>query len=218
MHIEGDYRQHGYALVRELVPREVTRAFMGVVRKRLLPGGVVPAVPVAVPVSPILSRNIFEVYGHDFPPMKTFLWGLTPAMEEITGSKLIPTYNYFRIYREGDVCRVHRDRPACEHSLSLTLDYSDDAPWPLELGTAGLEGGEEPVADDFGEEPKASLSMSIGDAVAYRGTDHRHGRTIPNPNMWSAHLFLHWVDRDGPHSDRAFDGTGIPEPVNFTFA
>jgi len=63
-----------------------------------------------------------------------------------------------------------------------------------------------------------ALSMNVGDAVAYRGVEHRHGRTMPNPNRWSAHLFLHWVDPQGPHAERAFDGKGAPEPVELTFA
>ena len=218
MKIEGDYRKDGYALIKELIPPEVAQAFMGVIRRRLLPGGVVPAAPSDVPVSEILSRNVFEVYGHDFPPMKTFLWGLTPAMEHVTGRRLVPTYDYFRLYRRDDVCRVHRDRPACEHSLSLTLAYSDESAWPLEIGGEGEKGPDEPVAEDFGSERKASLVMNVGDAVAYRGVEHRHGRTMPNPNAWSAHLFLHWVDPQGAHGSQAFDGKGMPGPVDFTFA
>ena len=64
----------------------------------------------------------------------------------------------------------------------------------------------------------AALAMDVGDAVAYRGVDHRHGRTTPNPNRWSAHLFLHWVDPDGPQRGEAFDRKGVPQPVDFTFA
>ena len=44
-----------------------------------------------------------------------------------------------------------------------------------------------------------------GDAVLYRGIDLRHGRTQPNPNRWSAHLFLFWVERGGPFAQHAFD-------------
>jgi hypothetical protein len=215
MRIEGDYQSQGYALIRELIPREVARAFMAKLKSDL---GNRPWPIHEGDVSPILKRNAVEIYGNVYPPMQTFLWALTAPMEEVTGSKLVPTYDYFRIYREGDICRVHRDRPACEHSLSLTLDYSDDAPWPLEVGGGGMEGPQDVVAEDFGQEATSSLVMQVGDAVAYRGTDHRHGRTMPNPNAWSAHLFLHWVDRDGPHADQAFDGAGVPGPVNFTFA
>jgi len=218
MKIDGDYAADGYALVRGLISPEVAQAFMGLVRRRLLPGGVVPAVPDTVPKSSVLGRYVFECYGHDFPPMKAFLWGLTPAMEQVTGKRLVPTYDYFRIYRQGDLCHVHRDREACEHSMSLTLAYSDGQPWPLELGREGLGGPSEPVARDFGVEAMSSLAMNVGDAVAYRGVDHRHGRTTPNPNRWSAHLFLHWVEPEGPQRAEAFDRKGVPEPVDFTFA
>lgn len=214
MRIEGDYQADGYALVRSLVPQPVAAAMMQVVRKSLPPG---PFTVTSEP-SEIIDRPVVEIYGNSLAPLQAFLWGLTPAMEQVTGRSLIPTYDFFRIYREGDTLRVDRDRPACEHSLSLTLDYSDDVPWPLEVGAAGAAGPDDIVADDFGDEPSASLAMAVGDAVAYRGVEHRHGRTTPNPNGWSAHLFLHWVDPHGPHAVQAFDGAGIPAPVNFAFA
>jgi hypothetical protein len=215
MEIEGDYRHDGYALVRRLVPRGVARALMARLRADLPAGPIVPQPHTA---SEILRGPAFEIYGNVYPPMQAFLWALTPAMEQVTGQKLVPTYDYFRLYREGDICRVHRDRAACQHSLSLTLDYSDDVPWPLEVGASGEAGPDDLFTDDFGPEASASLSMAVGDAVAYRGVEYRHGRTIPNPNAWSAHLFLHWVDPGGPFADQAFDGAGEPGPVNFTFA
>jgi len=217
MKIEGDYSKDGYALVREMIPPQVAQAFMWLLKRRKLPDGVVPAVPDGLELG-VLTRNVYELYGNDFPPMKTFLWGLTPVMEQVTGKRLVPTYDYFRIYREGDLCHVHRDREACEHSLSLTLAYSDGKQWPLELGREGAKGPADIIADDFGPEPMSSLAMAVGDAVAYQGVGHRHGRTTPNPNRWSAHLFLHWVDPEGPHRDQAFDGKAIFEPVDFTFA
>ena len=214
MEIEGDYRRDGYALVREMVPRGVARALMAKLKADIPRGPITPPTETIE----ILNRPAFDFYGNTYPPMQAFLWALTPAMEIVTGQRLIPTYDYFRIYREGDICRVHRDRPACEHSLSLTLDYSDDVPWALEVGDEGAAGPQDIYTDDFGTERSRALAMQVGDAVAYRGVDHRHGRTTPNPNAWSAHLFLHWVDPDGPFADQAFDGAGEPKPVNFTFA
>ena len=214
MEIEGDYRRDGYALVREMVPRGVARALMARLKADMPPG---PITPPAETIS-ILNRPAIDIYGNAYPPMQSFLWALTPAMEAVTGQRLVPTYDYFRSYREGDICRVHRDRPACEHSLSLTLDYSDDVPWSLEVGTKGVDGPPDHEAPDFGPEPSRSMAMQVGDAVAYRGVEHRHGRITPNPNGWSAHLFLHWVDPEGPFADQAFDGAGEPPPVNFSFA
>src|SRR3546814_1661396 len=96
----------------------------------------------------------------------------------------LPSYDYFRIYRKDDICRVHSDRPSCEHSVSLTLAYSDDLPWPLEVGSVRVD-GEGPCFEDFGDEPFSAIEMKPGDAVLYRGIDLRHGRTQPNPNHWS---------------------------------
>jgi hypothetical protein len=135
----------------------------------------------------------------------------------VVGRDLLPTYDYLRIYRAGDVCHVHSDRYSCEHSLSLTLGYSDGRPWPLEVEKARSEPSAK-VDADFGAQPYSAVAMEAGDALLYRGVHHRHGRTTPNPNAWSAHLFLHWVDRDGPFADQAFDGQMKPAPVDFTFS
>ena len=32
--------------------------------------------------------------------------------------------------------------------------------------------------------------MEVGDAVLYQASHYPHGRIRPNPNAWSAHLFL----------------------------
>jgi hypothetical protein len=212
----GDYSRDGYALVKQLIPPEVARAMVAALKDDIGPG----AIPLsnAQIQSKLLNRPAFEVYGQYYKPMLTFLWGLTPIMIQLTGKQLLPTYDYLRIYREGDVCKVHYDRPSCEHSLSLTLDYSDGELWPLEIGLSPRGQPNASVTDDFADEPFKSLVMGIGDAVLYRGTRHRHGRIHPNPNAWSVHLFLHWVDRQGPYADHAFDRKPPERSVNFTFA
>jgi hypothetical protein len=215
MKVIGDYGAQGYAHVEGLLAPEVARAFLGALKADLGPN--------AIPLSGIrdypnlLSRPAFELYGYRYPPMLFFLWGLTPIVSELVGRKLLPSYDYFRIYREGDVCRVHYDRPSCEHSLSLTLDYSDGVEWPLDVGKAQSEPSAR-VEENFGEEQFASIAMKVGDAVLYNGVHHRHGRIAPNPNAWSAHLFLHWVDAEGPYRDHAFDRQKQPASINFEFA
>jgi hypothetical protein len=205
MEVIGDYHRNGYAHVRELISPEIARAFVAKLKADIGPG--------ALPVSKIedypnlLARPAFEVYGHFYPPMQFFLWGLTPTVCQLVGRDLLPTYDYLRIYREGDICRVHHDRQSCEHSLSLTLEIGSEESQP----SARVEA-------EFGAERFSSIAMQVGDAVLYRGVNHRHGRTQPNPNGWSVHLFLHWVDRDGPYKDHAFDGQLAPQSVNFQFA
>lgn len=214
MKIEGNYTQDGYALIRQMVPAEVAQAFLTQIRK-VLKTDVIDLR--GAPRIELLNRPSLDIYSQQLPFMRTFLWGLTPAMETVAGMPLLPTYCYFRIYQAGDVCRVHADRPACEHSLSLTIGLSDSRPWPLEVGRELNHDGRPPYDDDFGDEPFASLAMMPGDGVAYRGVDRRHGRISANPNRWSAHLFCHWIDPDGPHAAEAFDRRELVDEVDFTF-
>lgn len=157
----------------------------------------------------LLTKPAIEVYSHIYPPLAGFLWGMTPAMEAQVGKRLVPTYAYFRIYQRGDVCKVHADRHACEHSLSLMLAASDDAAWGLSVGQTRRAEPSADVSSDFGAEPYGTVPMVPGDGVIYQGVHHRHGRLEPNPNAWSAHAFLHWVDPAGPYAEHAFDGPAL---------
>ena len=215
MQVEGDYHGNGYALVKRLIPQEIAQAFLQGIKADV---GDAP-IPLSRAQSHpnLLKRPAFEIYGHFYKPLLYFLWGLTPTISRIVGKDLLPTYDYFRLYRQGDVCRVHSDRYSCEHSLSLTLDYSDDKVWDFQVGKQRVEPSAR-VEEDFGDEPCSTVAMQVGDAILYQGVTHRHGRVQPNPNRWSAHLFLHWVDREGPYRDHAFDGQMKPARSSFDFA
>jgi hypothetical protein len=152
----------------------------------------------------LVTKPTIEVYSMHYPPMAAFHWGLTPVAAQLAGCELLPTYAYFRVYQQDDVCVVHSDREACEHSLSLMVELADGLPWPLCIGHDETSEPKSPEKD-FGTEPFTAVAMVAGDAVMYRGVTHRHGRVDPNPNRWSAHLFLHWVDSSGPYADQAFD-------------
>lgn len=202
MRIEGDFHRNGYALIDGLLPPELAQAFMERMEADLAAQNL--SYESFATSHPLTDDATVEIVGTSYPPMQTLFWGLTPAMSQLTGRDLLPSFTYFRVYREGDKCRVHSDRPACEYSLSLTLAYSDGKVWPLDVGTGRVE-GPGGLAADFGSEAHISLAMKPGDAVLYQGVYHRHGRTAPNPNRSSAHLFLHWVDREGAYKDHAFD-------------
>ena len=216
MDVSGDnYEGLGYLHVRGLIPPEVARAFMAALKEDLGPAPL--ELSGAARHDPVLTRPAFEFNGRAYKPMSFFLWALTPTISQLIGRDLLPTYDYFRFYRHGDICRVHSDRESCEHSVSLTLDYSDGEIWDLQIGHKTLASAL-PMSGDFGSENYSSLGMEVGDAVVYRGVHHRHGRITPNPNAWSAHLFLHYVERGGPFESHAFDRKIDLKPVNFSFS
>jgi hypothetical protein len=203
------YRRDGYVALEGLFPVQVVHAFYQRMQADLQQGG--RSMQGFTAQGPLLRRQAIEIYAYQYPPMLTFLWGLTPRIAAATGRDVLPTYAYFRLYQRDDICRVHSDRPACEHSLSLTVAYGDDRPWPLSVATERVETPTAVVAEDFGGQPYGSVAMMPGDGVLYQGTHHRHGRLTGNPNSWSAHLFLHWVERDGRYRDHAFDRVAIEQ-------
>lgn len=203
MTVTDAYRAEGHVALPALFEPEVLLAFYRMMQADLQAAGR-PLQSFAAR-GPLLRQPAIEVYAFQYAPMLTFLWGLTPRVAEVVGATLLPTYAYFRAYRQGDVCRIHSDRQACEHSLSLTIAYGEDKPWALSVGRERLDVPRPEVSDDFGGQPYGSVAMAAGDGVLYQGTHHRHGRLDPNPNSWSAHLFLHWVEKDGRYKDQAFD-------------
>lgn len=202
MQVHGDYYRDGYAHLEGLISRPVVHEFLAHLKASLDDSN--------VPLSgfmrdgQMLKRPALEVYAYQYKPMLAFLWGLTPIMSQLTQRELLPTYSYFRVYREGDLCWVHSDRFACEHSLSLTLAYSDNKPWSFEIGRDRIS-QVGPVETTFKEDAFNEVEMKVGDAVLYQGVAYRHGRVQPNPNRWSAHIFMHWVDSVGPYRNEAFD-------------
>jgi hypothetical protein len=118
---------------------------------------------------------------------------LTPHFEQASGFKLFPTYSYARLYNSQDEeLKVHKDRPACEISASLTLDFEGDV-WPIFMG----------ANEDKSE--ATEVKMEIGDAVMYRGCDIYHWREAYKEGKWQAQVFLHYVDQNGPHAEWKYD-------------
>jgi alkylated DNA repair dioxygenase AlkB len=105
---------------------------------------------------------------------------LLPKIEKLTEMKLFKTYNYARVYKKGAILRMHRDRPACE--ISVTLDLGGD-PWDIYV----LDINEKPV----------KVKLNPGDAIVYRGETVWHWRSrFRGDNHMQ--VFLHYVDQNGP--------------------
>jgi hypothetical protein len=201
-----DYRTNGYVLLDQFFSPVVVNIFHSKLQADLNLRGD----PAFVSRTPLLTKPALEVYSRRYAPMATFHWGLTPAAAAIAGCDLVPTYAYFRVYQQDDVCLVHADRGACEHSMSLTIELADERPWALCVGKDQIGLATRRTEPNFElDEAFAELPMRAGDAVMYQGVNHRHGRVEPNPNRWSAHLFLHWVDANGQYADHAFDRVAI---------
>lgn len=114
---------------------------------------------------------------------------MLPAVEAASGLRLFPTYAYFRMYKPGDILKVHRDGPSCEISVTLCLGYSAPAPWPIWIS---------------GPNGRAAISLEAGDAMLYRGMECKHWRE-PFAGEHQAQVFLHYVDQNGPCAEWKYD-------------
>jgi hypothetical protein len=118
---------------------------------------------------------------------------MQPIVESVVGKKLLPTYSYARIYRNGSYMRPHKDRPSCEYSVTLTVDPDPNYKWPIWFEDKG--GKELP------------FYLSKGDMCIYKGTEMKHWRDTFHGKE-HIQCFLHYVDAQGKFANFAYDERG----------
>jgi hypothetical protein len=133
---------------------------------------------------------------YDFMPFVRLLVGKVPEVSELLGEKVLPTYTYARVYKEGSELLRHRDRPACE--ISLTLNLSKDTDWPIYFQRP--DGSE------------TSTELEPGDAVMYLGCQADHWRN-KFEGQECVQLFMHYVRSYGAKSWAYFDKLKQQEPT-----
>jgi hypothetical protein len=173
-----EFNRNGYALLKSVIEPQVASELYAygselAASGQLKTDALVPGAPAA--------------YGN--PRMDGLLEQMLPKVEEAAGRRLYATYSYFRFYRTGDKLPRHRDRFACEISVSLCLGYRAEKPWPLFIkGPSGVFAAE----------------LEPGDGIIYKGVECPHWRE-PFTGESNGQLFLHYVDQDGPFAKLKLD-------------
>jgi len=152
--------------------------------------------------------NTYSHYGD--VAMETLLLAVQPIMEKQTKLKLIPTYAYARIYKNGDVLHRHKDRFSCE--ISTTLNLGGD-PWPIFIEKNPKKGGlkEGKYVSDYTKGTKVVLQP--GDMLVYKGNILEHWREAFD-GQDCGQVFLHYNNAATKGSeDNIFDNRphlGLP--------
>ena len=186
------YREKGYLIIEQLISPELA-SFLNTQFQMIRQVDVHGRGDDLVPSS-------YAIYGAI--PFESLLASLCGRISELTGLELVPTYSYARIYDRGATLAKHRDRPACENSISLALAYDGDQPWPIHL------------IDKTGNEVVANLKPV--DGMIYRGCECFHWRDKFQTGTWQAQVFLHYVEKGGPNAAEEFDrraALGLKLPV-----
>ena len=127
------------------------------------------------------------IYNHH--PFVELLVEGTPFLAQVMGEVMLPTYAYARQYKKGEVLVPHRDRGACEVSLTLHLG-SDGVEWPIYFRKP--------------DNSVVEVKMKPGQAVIYLGCVAEHWRDEYQGNEYGQ-VFLHYVRSRGPNGKYYFD-------------
>jgi hypothetical protein len=128
------------------------------------------------------------------PVLDTFLELNRSKISELVNLHLLPTYAFARLYKRGEVLALHRDRPSCEISATITLGHDEKSKiWPFFFSRVN------------GYEEIHRQVIEVGGAVIYRGIDLWHWRQ-EYLGEWQTQVFLHYVDANGPNADQVYDG------------
>tara|TARA_B100001113_G_scaffold329657_1_gene304673 strand:- start:368 stop:1435 length:1068 start_codon:yes stop_codon:yes gene_type:complete len=112
------------------------------------------------------------------------------------------TYSYTRKYHRGAYLKAHADRPSCEISATLCLDYmtDDNTPWSIWVDNS----------QDFVNRPNEiyketqaipirkrktskKIDLEVGDLLLYQGPNVAHWRERLL-GEYSYHIFVHFYD------------------------
>ncbi len=148
----------------------------------------------------------FAIYGD--PVHSEMLEKYRYRLEEHLNKKLFPTYPYSRIYQPRETLSYHSDRPACEISMTITLDFDTYTNLPWEIWVE-VEGGRESytaVESTKKIELKHGVPITLmpGDALCYKGCDISHWRE-EFKGISQTQVFLHYVDQAGPFAAYKYD-------------
>ena len=115
------------------------------------------------------------------------------------------TYSFSRKYERGAYLKAHADRPSCEISATLCLDYKtdDNKPWSIWVdNTYDYVNNPSEIFDDTQAVPirqrktARRIDLEVGDLLLYQGPNVAHWREYLL-GEYSYHIFLHFLNVNG---------------------
>lgn len=133
------------------------------------------------------DRGTHRHIAHNHPVADFWHDQLNARVSHLVGRKTKPSYTYVSLYIEGGDLEWHTDRPPCEYTITLLLDYAPlrgdgCSPWALKV--RGRDG------------TVHEIHQRIGDALIFKGRELQHSRESLPAGHRSASLLFHFVDHD----------------------
>jgi len=208
------FKKNKYTVLKNVISKDVTNfCYSYFLKKRKV------AKFLSDRINRVVFKNYFGTWKDDQVPntfssysdiaMETLLEQVKPIMEKHTDLKLIPTYSYARIYKNGDILERHKDRASCE--ISTTLNLGGDL-WPIFLEpdkTKGKYKNNVYVSDNTSG---VQIDLSPGDMLIYSGCELEHWRE-EFKGKDCGQVFLHYNTESETSKENIYDGRpflGLP--------
>lgn len=125
--------------------------------------------------------------AHSHPVADFWHRQLNERVSHLVGRATKPSYSFVSLYLEGGELKWHVDRPPCEYTITLLIDYAplDEAgssPWALKLRAR--------------DGSTREIHQRVGDALIFKGRELKHSREVLPERHRSASLLFHFVDAD----------------------
>jgi hypothetical protein len=118
---------------------------------------------------------------------------IRPEVSRLVGLDLAPTYSYTRKYAKGERLAPHKDRAACEISLTASIQIPKGA-------------GPSVIHIKSPSSKETQIKMLEGDACVYAGAEVEHWRERFRVGGY-IQLFLHFITKRGEnYPEQLFDG------------
>lgn len=173
----GHFEREGWAILENLLPdehlTEMGRYFQALAEQGFL--------------SCCTDDGIRRYIAHNHPVARFWHHQLNERVSQLAGRRTRPSYAFASLYLAGGDLFWHTDRPPCEYTIALLLDYAPlDAngrsAWSLKL--KGRDGTLQLV------------HQRIGEALVFKGRELMHGRDMLPDGHRSASLLFHFVNED----------------------
>jgi len=130
---------------------------------------------------PRFNVGLYAQAYQDAIPFVELLCEKVNEVSALIEEKVLPTYAYSVIYENNSTLIKHKDRPACEISVTVHLD--GDEKW--DLGIKKPNGNE------------AKVDLNVGDALLYLGCEAEHWREGLYQGKNYTQVMLHYVKSNG---------------------
>ncbi len=125
--------------------------------------------------------------AHNHPVAGFWHQQLNERVAQLVGRRTKPSYSFVSLYDQGGDLFWHVDRPPCEYTITLLIDYApllegERSPWALKI--RGRDGR------------LHAVHQRLGETLIFKGRELKHSRDqLPSGHRSSSILF-HFVDHD----------------------